>query len=96
MKDFEEKGIPEILKKSSKTGDRFTVISDLQNNEEHALFRAGNRQVSQKFLGKFIVPRYIKIGNKFPVNSVNFKGLQLSIQFKNSLQKSSSILVPWC
>ena len=39
----------EILKKSSKTEDRFTATSDLQNNEEHALFRAGNRQLSQKF-----------------------------------------------
>ena len=49
IKDFEEKGKSEILKKSSKTGDRFTAISDLQNNEERALFHAGNKQLSQKF-----------------------------------------------
>ena len=34
FKDFEENGMPEILKKSSKTGDQFTAISDLQNNVE--------------------------------------------------------------
>ena len=39
----------EILKKSSKTGDRFSAISDLQNNEERVLVQAGNRQLSQKF-----------------------------------------------
>ena len=31
-----------ILKKSSKTGDRFAAISDLQNNEERVLFQTGN------------------------------------------------------
>ena len=41
--------MPEILKKSSKTGDRFTAISDLQNNEEHVLYQAGNRQLRRKF-----------------------------------------------
>ena len=49
IKDFEEKGMPEILKKSSKTRDRFTATSDLQNNVERVLFQAGNRQLSQKF-----------------------------------------------
>ena len=40
IKDIEENGMPEILKKLSKTGDRFTDISDLQNNEECVLFQA--------------------------------------------------------
>ena len=31
IEDFEEKGILEILKKSSKTGDPFTAILDLKN-----------------------------------------------------------------
>ena len=83
--------MPEILKKSSKTGDRFTAISDLQNNVEHVSFRLGIGNSVNSFQRKFIVPRCLKIGNKFPVNSVNFKGIQLSIQFKNSLEKSSSI-----
>ena len=34
-------GMPEILKKSSNTGDRFTAISDLQNNVERVYFRVG-------------------------------------------------------
>ena len=46
--DFEEKGISEIFKKLSKTEDRFTAISDLQNNEEHACFQTRTRQLSQK------------------------------------------------
>ena len=37
---FEEKDMREILKESSKTGDRFTAILDLQNNEERVLFLA--------------------------------------------------------
>ena len=52
----------EILKMSSKTGDQFTAISDLQDNVEHVLFQDGNRQLSQKFPEK--VPRYTRIGNK--------------------------------
>ena len=36
----------EILKKSSETGDRFTAISDLQNNEEHVSLQTGNRQLN--------------------------------------------------
>ena len=49
IKDFEGKGKPEILKKSSKT--RGSIYSHFRssNNEEHALFQAGNRQLSQKF-----------------------------------------------
>ena len=39
----------EILKKSSKTGDQFTAISDLQNIEERVLLQAGNRPRSGKF-----------------------------------------------
>ena len=38
--------MPEILKKLSKTGDQFTAISDLQNNEERVLLQVGNRQLS--------------------------------------------------
>ena len=49
IKDFEEKCISEILKKSLKTGYRFTVISDLQNNEKRVLFQVGKRQLNQKF-----------------------------------------------
>ena len=41
--------MPENLKKSSTTGDRFTATSDLQNNFEPALFQAENRQLIQKF-----------------------------------------------
>ena len=41
--------MPEILKESSKTGDQFTAISDLQDNEERVLFQVGNRQLSGKF-----------------------------------------------
>ena len=57
MKDFEEKGMSEILKKSSKTGDRFTVISDLQNNEERVWFQPGNRQLSRKFPEQVYSPK---------------------------------------
>ena len=42
-------GMPEILKKSSKTGDQFTTILDLQSNKECVSFQAGNRQLSQNF-----------------------------------------------
>ena len=47
-----------IFKNSSKTGDRFTAISDLLNNEERVLFQTGNSVKS--FLRKFIVRRYLK------------------------------------
>ena len=38
-----------ILEKLSESGDRFTAISYLQNNEERVLLQAGNRQLIQKF-----------------------------------------------
>ena len=38
--------MPKILKKSSKTGDQVTAISDLQNSDKGVLFQAGNRQLS--------------------------------------------------
>ena len=60
MKDFEEKGMPDILKKSSKTQDRFTSISDLQKNVDGVLFQAGNRQLSQKFPKKVYSPKVPK------------------------------------
>ena len=60
IKDFEEKGMPEILKKSSKTGDQSTAISDLQSNVERALPQAGNRQLSQKFPEKVCSPKVPK------------------------------------
>ena len=44
--DFVEKGFFDFLKKSSKTGDRITAISDIQNNEECVSFHLGG--------GKFI------------------------------------------
>ena len=50
-------GKPEILKKSSKTEDRFTATSDLQHNVERALFLAGNRQLCQKFPVKVDSPQ---------------------------------------
>ena len=50
----------EILKMSSKTGDRFTAVSDLQNNEECVLFQTGNRQLHKSFQNKSIVLRYLK------------------------------------
>ena len=47
----------EILKKSSKTGDRFKATSDFQNNVELVLSQAGNRQLSQKFPEKVYSPQ---------------------------------------
>ena len=44
-------GIPEILKKLSKTGNRFIAISDLQTSEERVQVR--NRQFIKKFPEKF-------------------------------------------
>ena len=52
--------MPEILKMSSKTGDRFTATSDLQNNVERVLFQAGNRQLSQKFPERVYSPQVPK------------------------------------
>ena len=50
----------EILKKSSKTGDRLTAISDLQNNAERVYFKLGIGISVESFQSKFIVPRYLK------------------------------------
>ena len=52
--------MPEILKKSSKTGNRFTTTSDLQSNVERVLFKARNRQLSQKFPEKGYSPEVPK------------------------------------
>ena len=61
-KYFEEKGMREILTESSKIGDRFTAISDLQNNEEHVYFNLlGIGKSVESFQSKFIVPRYLNI-----------------------------------
>ena len=48
--------MPEILKKSSKTGDQFTAISDLQNNEKRVLVQVGNRQISRKLSEQLYSP----------------------------------------
>ena len=46
----------EVLKKSPKTEDRFTAISDLQNNEESVLYQSGHRQLSKNFLEQAYSP----------------------------------------
>ena len=48
--------MPEILKKSSKTGDRFAATSDLKNNVERVLFQAGNRQLSRRLSERVYSP----------------------------------------
>ena len=48
--------MPEILEKSSKTGDQFVAISDIPNNEECVSFQAGNRQLSCKNLEQVYSP----------------------------------------
>ena len=53
IKDFEEKGMSEILKKLSKTGDQFTAISYLENNEERVLFQARNGNSVESFQRNF-------------------------------------------
>ena len=35
----------ELFKSSSNTGDHFMVISDLENNEEHAFIVPSNRNI---------------------------------------------------
>ena len=50
--------MPEILKKSSKTGDQWTAISDLQNNVERVLLQVGNRQLSRRFSERARYLRY--------------------------------------
>ena len=52
--------MPEIIKNSSKTGDRFTATPDLQNNVECVLFQVGNRLLSQKFPEKVYSPQVPK------------------------------------
>ena len=52
--------MPKILKKSSKTGDRFTATSDLPNTVQRTVFQAGNRQLSQKFPEKVYSPQVPK------------------------------------
>ena len=52
LRILRERGKPEILKRASKTGHRFTAILDPQNNEERATFQARNRQLSKHFPGK--------------------------------------------
>ena len=48
-------------------------------------FRLGIGNSFKSFQRKFIVPMYLRIGNEtFPVNPLNLKGMQLSVQFKNS------------
>ena len=61
IKDFEENGKLEVLEKSSKRGDRFTAISDLQKNEERAFFQAGNRELIRKFSKQVYCPKVPKI-----------------------------------
>ena len=41
---LERLGLLDLLKKWSRTGDRFTTISDLQNNEEDVSFYPGKRK----------------------------------------------------
>ena len=49
--------MPEILKKSSKIGDQFTAISDLQNNVERVLFQVRNRQLSRRRFSERVYSR---------------------------------------
>ena len=62
IKDFEEKDMPEILKK----WDQFTAISDLQNNVERVLFQAGQSKGNSvtSFQRTFTVPKYLRTGSK--------------------------------
>ena len=73
----------EILKESAQTVDRFTVISDLHNNEKRVLFLAGNRQLSQTFPEKVYsiqIPKNLEY--IFLISSWNFKGIELFAQFE--------------
>ena len=40
--------MPEILKKSLKTGDRFVTIVDFPNDKENVLFQTGDGQLSSE------------------------------------------------
>ena len=51
----------EILRKSSKIGDRFITISDLHNNGERISFQFENRQLSRKFEEQIYSPLVLKI-----------------------------------
>ena len=62
----------EVPKKSSKTGGRFTGISDLQNNVARVLFQAGNRQLSQKFAEKVYCPQE-ELGMNVPYKLIEFQ-----------------------
>ena len=74
IKAFEEKGKPEILKKASKAGHRFTDILDLQNNEKRASFQAGNRQLNKQFPGKSLKsPVTYELGINAPCKLVKLK-----------------------
>ena len=48
--------MPEILKKSSKTLDQSTAISNLQNNVERVLLQFGDRQLSRRFSERVYSP----------------------------------------
>ena len=58
MQKFGENLLPfcRILKNSSKTGDRVTAISNLQNNEKRVSFQPGNRQPIRKSSKQFYSP----------------------------------------
>ena len=64
MEDFEENGKLEIPEKSSKTGDRFTAISDLQRMRNVFYFKQGKGSSFESFQSKFAVPRYLKYYTK--------------------------------
>ena len=57
IKDFEQKGMPEILKESSKKGIDLQPSQNLENNKERVLFYTGNRQLSEKLPEKVYSPQ---------------------------------------
>ena len=59
MDDLQENYLLEILKKSSKTADRFTAISDLQNSEVHVYFKLGIGNSVESFQ-KDLIPNIFK------------------------------------
>ena len=88
IKDFEGKGIPEFSKSRQKQGIDLRPLQIFQTMCRMFYFRLGIGNSVKRFQRKVIVPRYLRIGNK---NSLNFKGIQFSMQFKNSLQESRRI-----
>ena len=58
INDFEAKGMLEILKMSSKTGDRSKAIPDLQNNEECFYFKLRIGNLIKSYKSKSMVHRY--------------------------------------